>query len=428
MAIKPAKNRPVLPILPYGRQSIDGADIEAVVQVLRGDWLTQGPKVQEFEQAFAARVGARHAVAVNSGTAALHAAMHGLGIGPGDEVILPPITFAATANCVVFQGGTPVFADVDSESGLLDPVAVAARITSRTKAIIAVDYAGLPCDYALLHKLADAHGLVLVADACHSLGAAYRGISVGSLATLNCFSFHPVKHIATGEGGMIATDDDTLADRMRVFRTHGITKDGQFRGLGSGVGASNAEPRTTSAEIDSALAERGPWYYEMQSLGFNYRMSDVGSALGVSQLKKLDVFVSRRREIAAGYYRGLAGIPGLHLPKSDLAQTPPDVQSVTHSFHLFPVRIDFPAIGQTRTEVMAELRARGVGTQVHYIPVNLQPFYRDLLGGQPGDCPYAEAFYAQQLSIPMYPAMTEPDVARVVAALQTVLRPGVGVR
>lgn len=393
-------------MIPYGRQWIEDDDVASVAAVLRGDWLTQGPNVEAFERAFADKTGARYAVAVNSGTAALHAAMHALGIGPGDEVIVPPITFTATANCVVFQGATPVFADV-RPSGHLDPERVEQRVTKRTKAVIAVDYAGWPCDYASLLAVCDRNRLPLVCDACHALGASWNGRPAGSIGRLNCFSFHPVKHIATGEGGMITTDDAQLAARMRDFRTHGITKEApRFLGLGAGS------------------EERGPWYYEMQNLGFNYRISDINCALGASQLKKLDRFVARRREIAARYYRELGDLPHTILPPSDLQPKSPSLhEAVRHAFHLFPLRVNFEALGKTRTAVMSELRARGVGTQVHYIPVNLQPFYRERFQTRPGQCPEAERFYAGELSIPMFAAMTEDDVSRVSAALRDVLQP-----
>ena len=391
------------PVIPYGRQSVDESDIAAVVDALRSDWLTQGPRVQAFEEAFAACVGAGNAVAVNSGTAALHAAVHALGIGPGDEVIVPAITFTATANCVLFQGGTPVFADVDPASGLIDAASVAARMTPRTRAIIAVDYAGHPADYEALASLAARHGVALVADACHSLGGRYRGRAVGTLALLSCFSFHPVKHIATGEGGMVTTDDAALAQRLRDFRTHGITRQpGRLAGLGAAEGP---------------LAERGPWYYEMLDLGFNYRISDMNCALGLSQLRRLEAFVQRRREIAAAYGRGLAGLPGLSLPPSDLTGAGGD-DGTRHAFHLYPLQLDFSRLGRTRTQAMAALLRGGVGTQVHYIPVCLQPYYRARFGLSPGYCPGAERYYARTLSIPMYPALQDAEVQRVVAAVR----------
>lgn len=264
-------------MIPYGRHFVEEDDIAGVVEVLRSDWLTTGPKVEHFERAFADLVSAKYAVAVSSGTAALHAAMFALGIGPGDEVIVPAMTFAATANCVVFQGGTPVFADVDPETLLIDPLSVSDRITPKTKAIIAVDYAGQPCDYDALEAVAEGHNLTLVADACHSLGARYKERPAGSLASLSAFSFHPVKHITTGEGGMIATDDPKLAERMRIFRNHGITTDHRQR------------------------EKQGSWFYEMQELGYNYRITDFQCALGISQLRKLPGWIALRREIAIRY-------------------------------------------------------------------------------------------------------------------------------
>jgi perosamine synthetase len=350
------------PMLPYGRQTIDQADIAAVVEVLRSDWLTTGPAVPRFEEAIAAFTGARYGVAVSSGTAAVHTAMYAAGIGPGDEVIVPPITFVATANAVVFQGGTPVFADVDSETLLLDPTAAEARITPRTKAIIAVDYAGQPCDYLALRAIADRHGLLLIADACHSLGATYRGRPVGTLADLTVFSFHPVKHITTGEGGMVVTERDDFRDRMTAFRNHGIDTDHRQR------------------------AERGSWYYEMQDLGYNYRITDFQCALGLSQLSKLPEWLERRRAIATGYAAALATIP--------LVRRVRVRAEVTHAYHLYPVRVNFQAFGIDRTQLFQQLREQGIAVNVHYIPVHLHPFYQRRFGTAPGLCPAAEAAYA----------------------------------
>ncbi|MBU1694399.1 MAG: UDP-4-amino-4,6-dideoxy-N-acetyl-beta-L-altrosamine transaminase [Verrucomicrobia bacterium] len=387
-------------VIPYGRQSIDEADIAAVTEVLKSQWLTQGPKVKEFEGAFAAKVGARYAVAVSSGTAALHAAMAALGIGAGDEVIVPPITFAATANSVVFQGATPVFADVEPDTLLIDPCSVEEHVTRKTKVVITVDYAGQPCRYDALRKLARKHGLVLVADACHALGAVYKGRAVGSLADLNTFSFHPVKHITTGEGGMITTDDETLTQRMRDFRTHGVTKD---------------PDSFLSSDPCPLTSEKGPWHYEMQALGYNYRLSDISCALGLSQLRKLDRFVTRRREIAARFDKAFRPLSSVLRPLALGSQT------CMHAYHLYVVQVDFPKLGKTRTRVMRELRERGVGTQVHYIPVHLQPFYRARFGCKPGQCPVAEEAFGRVLSLPMYPALRDEDVERVVEAVRGVL-------
>ncbi|TEU12253.1 MAG: UDP-4-amino-4,6-dideoxy-N-acetyl-beta-L-altrosamine transaminase [Anaerolineales bacterium] len=375
-------------LLPYGRQTVDEGDIAAVVEVLRSDWLTTGPKVAEFEQALVAFVGTKEAVAVSNGTAALHAAMYAIGIGPGDEVIVPPMTFAATANCVVFQGGTPVFADVDPDTLLLDPVQVEAKITPRTKAIIAVDYTGQPCDYDALRTIADRHELTLVADACHALGGSYKGRPVGSLADLSVFSFHPVKHITTGEGGMITTDDPELAQRMRVFRNHGITSDHRQR------------------------AQQGSWFYEMVDLGYNYRLTDLQCALGMSQLRKLPGWVARRQEIARHYDAAFAEIP---------AVDPLGVRDdVSHAYHLYVTRLDLAQLRATRAEVFTALRAEGIGVNVHYIPVHLHPYYCNRFGYGKGDLPSAESAYERILTLPMYPKMSEKDVEDAILAIHKV--------
>jgi UDP-4-amino-4,6-dideoxy-N-acetyl-beta-L-altrosamine transaminase len=364
------------PFLPYGRQSIDDADIDAVISVLRSDWLTTGPAVDAFEGQFAQFVGARHAVAVSSGTAALHALMHGLGVGPGDEVIVPAMTFAATANAVVFQGGTPVFADVLAGNLLIDPESVARLMTPRTKAIIAVDYAGQPCDYDSLRGLTAAREIALVADGCHALGADFRGRRVGAVADATAFSFHPVKHVTTGEGGMITTDDGALAQRMRIFRNHGITTDHRQR------------------------SESGQWRYEMVTLGYNYRITDFQCALGSSQLKKLPLWLDRRRAIARQYDEAFASSPRVRPVRAGC--------DVNHAYHLYVVRIE------NRDRAYAVLRRRGIGVNVHYIPVHLHRFYRDRFGTHPGLCPVAEAAYAEILSLPMYPGLTDEDLRRVI--------------
>jgi perosamine synthetase len=376
-------------MLPYGRQWLDEDDIAAVVEVLRSDWLTTGPKVAEFEQAFAHFVGTREAVVVSSGTAALHAAMYAIGIGSGDEVIVPAMTFAASANCVVYQGGMPVFADVEPDTLLLDPAQVEAKITSRTKAIIAVDYAGQPCDYDALRPIADRHGLKLVADACHALGGSYKGRPVGSLADLSIFSFHPVKHITTGEGGMITTDDPDLARRMRVFRNHGITSDHRQR------------------------EQQGSWFYEMVDLGYNYRLTDFQCALGMSQLRKLPGWVARRQEIARRYGAAFAETPAVE---------PLGVrEDVSHAYHLYVIQLALTQLQVTRAEVFKALRAEGIGVNVHYIPVHLHPFYRERFGTGPGLCPVAEGAYEQLISLPIFPAMTDDDVGDVIMAVHKVI-------
>ena len=425
--------------IPYGRQSIDEQDVAAVCSVLRSDWLTTGPKVEEFEKAVADYAGAKYAVAVSSGTAALHVAMYAIGIKPGDEVIVPPITFAATANCVVYQGGSPVFADVDPGTLLLDPAKVEEKITEKTRAIIGVDYAGQPCDWDRLREIADRYKLRLVADGCHAIGAEYKGRKVGTLADMTIFSFHPVKHITTGEGGMITTDDDGLAERMRLFRTHGITRDPKcFSSLTShrGVGPYGPEADLRPHTSDSS------WFYEMVDLGYNYRITDFQCALGISQLRKLPKFLKRRREIAALYDEALANIPGIEplglrddvLRAKDYAkhQAPTDIHSSSdamrnapravrssHAYHLYVIRIDSNVLGADRATLFTNLRKKGIAVNVHYIPVHLQPFYREKFHTGPGLCPVAEAAYEQIISIPMFPGMTDEDVEAVIEAIST---------
>jgi perosamine synthetase len=376
-------------LLPYGQQWIEDDDIAAVVDVLRSDWLTTGPNVAAFEQAFADVAGVAHAVAVSSGTAALHAAMYALNIGPGDDVIVPPMTFAATANCVVFRGATPIFADVDPDTLLIDPAQVEATITPRTRAIIAVDYAGQPCDYQRLRTVAAAHHLALVADACHAPGGSDQGQPVGSLADLNTFSFHPVKHMTTGEGGMITTNDATLAQRMRVFRNHGITTDHRQR------------------------AAQGSWFYEMVDLGYNYRITDMQCALGRNQLQKLPQWIARRQAIARQYDAAFADMPAVQ---------PLAVRGdVSHAYHLYVVRFDLDSLNAARTDIFAALRTEGIGVNVHYIPVHLHPFYRERFGTAPGQYPVAEAAYEQIVSLPMFAKMSDDDVADVVEAVRKVV-------
>ncbi len=375
--------------IPYGRQWIEEDDIAAVCAVLRSDWLTTGPKVSEFEEKFAHVVGARYGVAVSNGTAALHGALHALKIGPGDEVIVPPITFAATANCVVFQGGKPIFADVDEETLLIDPGEVEAKITAHTKAIMAVDYTGHPCNYEALQEIADRHGLALVADACHSLGGRYKGRPVGSLAELNAFSLHPVKNITTGEGGVITTDSARLAQRMREFRNHGITADHRQR------------------------EAKGSWFYEMVDLGYNYRLTDFQCALGISQLDKLPGWISRRQELARKYDEAFAGMP---------AVTPLGVRpEVSHAYHLYVIQLNLALLKTDRDSIFRTLREEGIGVNVHYIPVHLHPYYRERFGTSPGLCPVAESSYERLITLPLFPRMSYPDVEKVITTLQHIL-------
>jgi perosamine synthetase len=373
-------------MIPYGRQSVDEEDIQRVVEVLRSDWLTTGPMVEKFEQAVAAFVGSKYAVAVSSGTAALHCAMAAAGIGPGDEVIVPAMTFAATANAVVFQGGRPVFVDVLPNTLLINPSDVEANVTFKTKAIVAVDYAGQPCDYDALRAIADKHRLVLIADACHSFGAEYKGRKVGTLADLTVFSFHPVKHITTGEGGMIVSENPEYAGMMRRFRNHGISTDHLLR------------------------TKDGTWFYEMVDLGYNYRLTDFQCALGLSQLQKLPGWIARRREIAREYDLAFAKLPTIKLLDRS--------SNITHAYHLYVIQLEDAQERGGRSAVFETLRKEGIGVNVHYIPVHLHPFYRKRFGTHPGMCPVAEGVYERILSLPVFPALGDRDVKEVIEAVR----------
>lgn len=370
--------------VPYGRQLIEDDDVEAVTQALRSDYLTTGPMVERFEAGLAAAAGVRHAVAVNSGTAALHAAYSAIGLGQGDEIVTSPLTFAATGNAALYCGARPIFADIDADTGCLDPAAAAAAMTPRTRAIVPIDYAGLPAQYDALREVAVRHGVPLVADAAHSLGGSYRGRPVGSLADVSAFSFHPVKTITTGEGGAVTTDVEAIAVAARRFRTHGIERaSGRQRNAG-----------------------RPAWYQEMQTLGFNYRLTDIGSALGTSQLAKLPRFVARRTELARRYTEAFGDLGSIRLPA-----TPSDRIS---AWHLYVIRANDPA---RRDPLFEALRARGVGVQVHYLPVYLHPYYQDL-GYKVGACPVAETFAASCLSLPLFPGMSDDDQSFVIEAVR----------
>ena len=375
--------------LPYGRQSVDEADIQAVVEVLRSDWLTTGPKVAEFEEAFAARVGAAHAVSFSSGTAALHAAAFAAGLKPGDEAITTPMTFAATANCVLYQGAIPVFADVSGDTLNLDPEQIEKKISPRTKAILPVDYAGHPAELAPILEIARRHGLVVIEDACHALGAEYEGRRVGSIADMTVFSFHPVKHITTGEGGMVTTNNPRFAETMRRFRNHGISSDARQR------------------------QSAGQWHYEMVLLGFNYRLPDIACALGIEQLKKLDANLARRREIAALYTAAFREIPGVILAGGAARRE--------SGVALYPIRLDLEKLTADRAQIFRALRAENIGVNVHYIPVHLHPYYRERFGYKGGEFPVAEDAYARLISLPMFHGMTDHDVSDVVTAMEKVL-------
>ncbi|MFY9558882.1 MAG: UDP-4-amino-4,6-dideoxy-N-acetyl-beta-L-altrosamine transaminase [Terriglobales bacterium] len=376
-------------LLPYGRQSLDVEDIQAVVEVLKSDWLTTGPKVGEFEERFATWVKAKHAVSFSSGTAALHGAAFAAALKSGDEAITTPMTFCATANCVLYQGATPVFADVSADTLNLDPLAVSKRLSSHTKAIIAVDYAGHPADLAALRDLAAQRGLLLLEDACHALGAEHLGKRVGGIADLTVFSFHPVKHLTTGEGGMVTTNDAALAETLRRFRNHGISSEARQR------------------------QQAGQWFYEMVLLGFNYRLTDIACALGIAQLDRLEANLARRRAIAARYTRAFRELPAVVAPVVRGGMEP--------AWHLYPIRLKLEALSAGRSEIFRALRAENLGVNVHYLPVHKHPYYREHFGYQGGEYPVAEDAYERLISLPMFHAMTDQDVNDVIAAVSKVV-------
>jgi perosamine synthetase len=376
-------------LLPYGHQIISEADIAAVVNTLRSEWLTTGPAVDAFERRFAERVGARHAIAVANGTAALHAAAFAAGLGPGRAAVTTPLTFAASANCARYLGADVRFADVQPDTLNIDPERVATQVGSDCGAIVAVDYAGQPADLSELRRIADRAGAIVIEDAAHALGATYQGRRVGSIAHLTTFSLHPVKQITTGEGGVVTTDDDRLADRARQFRNHGIDTDARQR------------------------EQAGSWFYEMRELGYNYRLTDVQCALGSSQLDSLPAWVARRRAIAERYTQAFAGEPALDLPVIR-----PDRDS---AWHLYVIRLRLEHLRVGRAEVYRALRAENIGVNVHYIPVPWHPYYQRL-GFTRGLWPIAESAYDRILSLPMWAGMTDDDADDVIAAVQKVVR------
>lgn len=368
------------------RHVVDEDDIAAVTDALRSAWLTTGPLVEQFEREFSRTIGVDEAVALSSGTAALHAAMAAIGIEPGDEVIVPTLTFVATANCVLFQGGVPIFADVDPHTLLIDPKDVARKITTRTRAIIAMDYAGQPSDYDALRQLANVHQLYLVSDACHSLGATYRDAQVGTLADISVFSLHPAKAMTTGEGGVAVTRVRELAAFMRRFRSHGIDTDHRTR------------------------EKTGTWRYEMLDLGYNYRITDLQCALGISQLKKLQAWIARRRAIARRYDKAFV-VDEVIRPVRVLADR-------QHARHLYPIRLRSPKTTGGRDQIFRDLRAEGIGVNLHFAPVHLQPYYRRRFATAPGLCPEAERASHELLSLPLHAGMTDQDVDYVIDAVR----------
>ena len=370
-------------MIPYGKQTIDQDDIQAVVDVLQSDFLTTGPQIAEFEQTVADYVGAKYAVAISNGTSALHAACFAAGIGPGDEVITTPLTFAASANCVLYCGGIPVFADVDPKTYNIDPEDIRRKITDRTKAIIAVHLAGQPCDMDAIHSIAREHGLIVIEDGAHALGSVYKGKKVGSLSDMTTFSFHPVKPITTGEGGMIVTDNEEFYKKMALFRSHGITRD------------------------DSMMTRNdGPWFYQQFDLGYNYRITDIQCALGCSQMKKLDRFLARRKEIVARYNEAFADC--------DNIITPYQLSDTESGWHLYIVQVK----NCDRRQVFEAMREKGIGVNVHYIPVYMHPYYRDH-GYENVHCANAEEIYSHIISLPLYPGLTSEQQDYVIDTLKS---------
>ena len=400
--------------IPYGRQDISQSDIDAVVATLRSDFLTQGPAIEQFENALGEYLGAKHVIAVSNGTAGLHISYLAAGVGPGDAVIVPAITFAATSNAALYCGATPIFADVDLSTGEISPesvqqcVQIAKNAGLTPKAIAPVHYAGRPCGMKSLIEVAEKQGLRIIEDACHALGAEYRITSgsfqkVGSApwTSMAVFSFHPVKHITTGEGGAVTTNNSNFAASLRKLRSHGITKDSQ-------------EFQNTHRATEQGVSN--PWYMEMQQLGLNYRLCDIQAALGTSQTTRLREMIYRRREIALNYDKAFKNHQYITTAASD-------GENGRHSYHLYPLQIDFRALKTTRSQFMGNLRELGVGTQVHYIPVYWHPYYENNRKLWLADhCPNAESFYANELSIPMYSAITPEEQKGVIEGILKVAK------
>lgn len=375
--------------LAYGKQKIDEDDINSVVKVLKGDYLTTGPIVSEFENSVAKYVGTKYAVAVSNGTAALHMACYAAGISEGDEVLVPAITFAASSNCVLYCGGKPVFIDIDPKSYNIDINKIKEKITSKTKAIIPVDFAGQSVDMDSILKIAEEYNLIVIEDAAHALGSEYKNEKVGSKAHMTEFSFHPVKPITTGEGGVVVTNSKKLYEKMILFRSHGITRNSNLM-----------------------IENQGPWYYEQIDLGYNYRLTDIQSALGLSQIKKLDDFILKRREIVNKYNEAFKDLKEI--------VTPFENEYSKSGHHIYVLLLNLDKLKCGRKEIFEALQAENIGVNVHYLPVYLHPYYKKL-GYKKGECPVAEDIYNRMITIPLFPSMSDKDIKDVIEAVKKVL-------
>lgn len=378
--------------IPYAQQWVDEEDIQEVLETLKSDYLTTGPKINAFEDKLKEAVGAKYAVAVANGTAALHAACFAAGIGEEDEVITTPMTFAASANCALYMGARPIFADIDPRTYNIDPKDIQSKITSRTKAIIPVHFTGQPCDMDPILKLARDNGLAVIEDGAHALGAEYKGRKIGSIGDMTTFSFHPVKHITTGEGGAVTTNSEALYNKLMMFRTHGITRDSK-----------------------QLLKNEGPWYYEQHFLGYNYRMTDIQAALGVKQLEKLPLFLQKRRAYVEKYNKAFSNIEELIIPYQ--------LEAVKSSWHLYIIQLKLDKLNMGRRNVFEALRQKNIGVNVHYIPVYDHPYYRKL-GYRQGQCPNAEKLYAGIITLPLFPKMKEEEADYVIESLLEVIENG----
>ena len=377
--------------LPFNQPDIGEEEIDEVVETLRSGWITTGPRTKEFEHRFAAYVNARHAVAVNSCTGGLHVALAAAGIGLGDEVVVPTMTFCATANVVVHLGATPIIVDVEPDTLNIDPQCLDAAITRRTKAVIPVHLYGHPCEMDRINDITEAHDVLVIEDAAHAVAAEWRGRRIGSFSLATAFSFYATKNLTTAEGGMITTDDDDYAERMRILSLHGISRDAWKR---------------YSAE--------GSWYYEVSVPGFKYNLTDLQAALGLHQLSRLEDMTCRRAKLAGQYRAGLSGLPEVELPIVR--------PGIRHAWHLYPIRLRPELLTIDRARFIEQLKSEGIGTSVHFIPLHRHPYYRDRFHFQPSDFPVADAAYERLISLPLYPRMTDSDVSDAIEAVRRVVR------